>query len=195
MDTLRLRDVAPLVGIPKNLFMALNSVQIQTMSMKSILTLFASGLFLGSLQAQVPSLSSVTEAVTPQQEVDTKSVDALAGILGAIDQGAKAYPEQTSAIAEQLKAMTGGMIPSQDSLMGLASAVQSVWSSGQFTATDAENMASTLGSVLSSANVPLPAWAGNLKSIQDLLVKNGVTTEQAFEFGSKLKDYVTALSS
>lgn len=165
------------------------------MSTKSIIALFVSALLFSTLQAQMPSMSSVTDAVAPQMEADSASIDALAGILSAIDQGAKAYPEQTAAIAEQLEAMTGGMIPSKDSVMRLASAVQSVWSAGKFTAADAENMASTLGSVLNSADVPMPAWAGSLKSIQDLLVKNGVTTEQAFEFGTNLKNYVMALSN
>jgi len=162
-----------------------------------ILSLFAalSGFLLTGLQAQMPDLKSMTDSVTQQPETGDKTSDLLAGILGAIDQGAEAYPEQTSAIAEQLKAMTGGKVPSKDSLMSLASAVQSVWSAGNFTAADAETMASTLNSVLNSANIPLPAWTGSLKGIQDLLEKNGVTTEKALDFGMQLKDYVLALTN
>ena len=146
------------------------------------------------LRAQMPNLKEMTDAVAKPAETDSAKSDALSSILSVIEQGAAAYPEQTSAIASQLEAMTGGKVPSRESLTGLAQAVQSVWSAGSFTAADAEKMASTLNSVLNSSGIPLPAWAGNLKSIQDLLQKNGVTTEQAIAFGTQLKDYVLALS-
>ncbi|MEZ5277214.1 MAG: hypothetical protein R3F07_12605 [Opitutaceae bacterium] len=163
--------------------------------MKSIILLIVVAGFGGiGLQAQMPDLKSMTDAVAKPAETDSSQSDALTSILSAIEQGAAAYPEQTSAIAKQLEAMTGGKIPSRESLTGLARAVQSVWSSGSFNSADAEKMASTLNSVLNSAGIPLPAWAGNLKNIQDLLEKNGVSTEQAIAFGSQLKDYVLALS-
>ena len=166
------------------------------MNLKNLLTF--SALLIGSagicLHAQMPDLKGMADAVTSPAQTDSATTDALAGILSAFEKGAAAYPEQTAAIAKQLEAMTGGKIPSRDALMSLAGAVQSVWTSGSFTTDDATKMASTLNSVLNSANIPLPAWAGSLKSVQDLLQKNGVTTDKALAFGSQLKDYVMALA-
>lgn len=143
----------------------------------------------------MPDLGGLTGggASSSQAEERSSAIDGLAGILATIEQGAAAYPEKTQAIAGKLEAMAGGHVPSKESLLALAGAVQTVWSAGDFTAADAQSMASSLNGILSSADIPLPAWVGKLKSVQNLLKDNGVSGDVALAFASELKDYVVAL--